>query len=109
MALVRTDALEFCKPVFRNSIKFRKDNPARPKSVKAVFTQVIASARTLGAFCLHKGSYAMVHKINITVQGRQRKNVPCPRTNCNEVFSEQARSASPAGFFSFKSPSFSVR
>ena len=70
MAFVRTDALEFCKAVLRNSIRFRKDSPTRPKSVKAVFTQVIASARTLGAFCLDKGSYATVYLVIIAVHGR---------------------------------------
>lgn len=59
VALVRTAAFEFCSAVFKSSIKLRKANPAIPNSVSAVLIQVRASARTLGAFCLDNGSYAM--------------------------------------------------
>ena len=58
VALVRTAALELLKPVFRKSMRLRKDIPAMPNSVNAVLIHAMASARTLGAFCFDKGSYA---------------------------------------------------
>lgn len=58
VALVRTAALEFCSAVLRNSMRLLKDSPAIPNSNKAVLIQVSASARTFGAFCFDRGSYA---------------------------------------------------
>lgn len=60
VALVLTAAFEFFKPVFRNSIRLRIDNPAIPNSVRAVSIQAVASAINLGAFCFDRGSYAMI-------------------------------------------------
>lgn len=56
VALVRTAAFEFCSAVLRKSISDRSDNPAIPKSTNAVLIHMIASDRTLGAFCLDRGS-----------------------------------------------------
>jgi hypothetical protein len=61
VALVLTAAFEFFRPVFRNSIRLRMDNPAIPNSVRAASIQAVASAMTLGAFCLDRGSYATVY------------------------------------------------
>jgi hypothetical protein len=61
VALVLTAAFEFFRPVFRNSIRLRMDNPAIPNSVRAVSIQAVASAITFGAFCFDSGSYATHH------------------------------------------------
>ncbi|KAI3610450.1 spindle pole body [Moniliophthora roreri] len=66
VALVRTAALEFCNPVFRKSIRFRNDSPSMPNSVRAELTQVTASAKTFGAFCFDKASYAVQSIITST-------------------------------------------
>ena len=58
VALVRTAALELLKPVFRKSMRLRKDIPAMPNSVKDCSTQIKAFSSTFGAFCFDKGSYA---------------------------------------------------
>lgn len=56
VALVRTAAFEFFSAVLRNSIRARKASPAMPNSTRAESIQVVASARTLGAFCFDSGS-----------------------------------------------------
>ena len=59
VALVLTAAFEFLRPVFKNSIRLRIDNPEIPKSVRAVSIQAVASAMALGAFCFDSESYAI--------------------------------------------------
>ena len=73
VALVLTAALEFFNAVFKKSIRLRRDNPAMPNSVRACSIQVNASARTLGAFCLDNGSYAVQNKTENWVVGGKGK------------------------------------
>ena len=68
VALVLTAALEFFNAAFKNSMRGRRDTPAMPNSTIAVSIHPSASARTLGAFCFPRGSYAILgcyHKTGV--------------------------------------------
>ena len=58
VALVRTAAFEFFNAFVKKSIRPRRESPATPNSFRVSSIHPSASARTLGAFCLDKGSYA---------------------------------------------------
>lgn len=57
-------------------------NPAIPNSVKAALIQVTASARTFGAFCLPRGSYAVWYKNEVLYRYLQHTLVKYKLQRC---------------------------